>query len=173
MMKYSIYLLLIVVFESCFPRVTPVKQTYVDPPFETTSTLTKDLAFNKILSLFSQKSIPVKVKDISNGLIVSGKSVLSTTIEDRAGKLTNKSAWIVVPSVYNASTNKLNAQHKGKILGEWSITIKQTPKGTLVQVSLLNLTNQFEAYKIGTQEVSASFAKSTGVFEKLIADIVK
>ena len=172
-MKYPFYLLLFIVFASCFPKVTPVKQTYVDPPFEATSTLTKDLAYNKIIALLSQKSIPIRVKDKSNGSIVSARFVLPTTIEDRSGKLLNKTAWIVVPSVYNAYTKKLTAQHAGKILGEWNITLKETPKGTIVQVSLLNLKNQFEAYKMGTQEVAASFAKSTGVFEKLIADVVK
>jgi hypothetical protein len=59
------------------------------------------------------------------------------------------------------------------VLGEWSIRIKESVKGTIVSVNLVNLKRQFTAYKMGLQEVDASFAKSTGVFEKQIADLVK
>lgn len=172
-MKYIIPLFIITVFASCFPRVRPVKETYVDPPFEATSSFTKEVVWDKIINLFAQKGLSLKIKDKSSGVIASKLSVLSTTIEDRSGKLRNKSAWVVVPAVYNPHTKTWSSQYTGIVLGEWSVGIKESAKGTIITVSLLNLKRRFTAYKMGEQEVEASFAKSTGVFERLIAEVVK
>jgi hypothetical protein len=172
-MKYTSVILFIILLSSCLPRVRPVKNDYLDPPFQATSTSSKDVVWNKIVDFFSDKRLPIKSIDKSSGLIISEKAVFSTTIEDKDGKLVNKSAWVVVPAVYNPNTKKLESYYTGKVLGEWSIRIKESVKGTVVSVNLVNLKRQFTAYKMGLQEVDASFAKSTGVFEKQIADLVK
>ncbi len=58
-MKYTIAILFILVFASCLPKMRPLKDTYVDPPFQATSSNTKDVVWDKIIQQFSKLKSPL------------------------------------------------------------------------------------------------------------------
>ena len=105
-----------------------------------------DEVWGLIIDLFSSKGISIKVIDKQSGLIISERASFIRKRFDIA-----------------------------KLTGDWNIRVKEFNGKTLVTVNLVNIDASF--YSPPTTYSSGGDiplnAKSTGVFEKLILDIIK
>ena len=108
----------------------------------------------------------IKIIDKSSGLIVSEKTKLSWTREDKKGNLINPGAFVVVQS-YNTMAQAVLSY----VTGDWNVRIKPLENGkTSINVNLVNIKATNTGAKLyGLYEYDIP-AKSTGVFEKTIAE---
>jgi hypothetical protein len=167
---------LVVFLAGCSVKQFPVKNQYLAGPYQTTSSSSKDETWEKIIDFFSQKGLPIKLIDKSSGLIVSEASNLPVTVEGNQGNLSDPNAWVVVPAVNDKFKKKLIiAPYHGNVTGEWNIRIKSTDENkTLINVNLVNLKYKVREPMANYERfIDATTAKSTGSFEKLVADYVK
>lgn len=166
---------LIILLSSCATNYYPVSGSYLIAPFSITSNNSKEVVWDKIIDLFAQKGLPIKIIDKSSGLIISEKSTFFTTTETKQGMLVNKNAWLVVPgrfdSIKKVYYKKTNAEN---LIAEWNVRIKDAPDNkTIVNVNIVNIKDIVTDSHGFTREIIYNNAKSTGVFENLIADLVK
>lgn len=131
-----------------------------------------DEVWSNIIDLFAEKGIAIKVIDRSSGLIASEKTDFLTRYSfEEAGVLKKKGAWIVLSSI-KAGGMEIKPQ---VVNAEWNIRIKKSSSGTIVNVNLVNI--QASTYSPPGQYVAEHTyvfdGKSTGVFEKMIFDIIK
>lgn len=164
----------------------PLKGSYPATPIEIKTSQTFDQTWDKLIDLFSQRGISIKIIDRSSGLIVSERTALKTTIEDDKGVLDESTAWIVVPKQKNQATGRyepLSGSSSGvyakkmipnDVIGDWNVRIKKTETGCTINVNITNV--RYEEYAPGSnykREITMQFHKSTGVFEKMISDYIK
>ena len=191
-MKYLIIVTLF--FCSCgTTKLIPLRGTYPAMPIQITTDKSVEYVWDKLVDVFAQKGLPIKIIDRSSGLIVSDKSLLKTTIEESNGQLQDNTAWIVVPKQHDASLNRtvaITGTTSGPyskqliprdVTGEWNVRVKKLENGTtVINVNIVNLTfSDYVATGLGTPgyykelPLNASLYKSTGVFERLITDLIK
>ena len=139
-----------------------------------------DEVWGLIIDLFSSKGISIKVIDKQSGLIISERAsfirkrfdIPNYTFESKDGKLENPDAWIVLERRGDGFGRLIQP---AKLTGDWNIRVKEFNGKTLVTVNLVNIDASF--YSPPTTYSSGGDiplnAKSTGVFEKLILDIIK
>lgn len=148
----------------CATQVVPLVGNYSDVPYAINSTKPVDTVWSNIIDLFATKGLAIKIIDKSSGLITSEETRLTFTTEDYSGNLNDKSAFVVVTKMsqggitYSAQT----------VTGEWNIRVKPNEGGTLINVNLVNIKGYYQ-----NTPLSPFTGKSTGVFEKTIADIIK
>ena len=179
-MKRLFFATLTVIFLfSCSPKIIPLKGTYPPPPIEISSTKSFDEVWDKLIDLFAQKGLSIRIIDRSSGLIISSKSALLYTIENKNGSLKDPTAYIVVPKYYNAGVKKyypvtmLGIGKEYPVIGDWNVRIKKSSNGTIINVNIVNVEVDMPmSYKI-KKPIEAVKYKTTGVFENLIADIIK
>jgi len=166
-------------FYSCTFKTIPIKGQYLDGPYLDTTTLSKEAVWDKIIDFYSQKGLSIKIIDHSSGLIISDRTVLTTTFEDNKGQPIKSAAWIVLPKTINPNDRKPFAP--GSITGEWNIHIKElSDKRTSINVNLVNINGTEEivakvgsSYKTTKQIIPLVSYKSTGNFERMITDFIK
>ena len=171
----------------------PLKGTYPAMPIQISTDKSVDYVWDKLIDLFAQRGLPIKIIDRSSGLIVSDKSILKTTIEENNGQLQDNSAWIVVTKKLDAGLNRtvpITGTTSGAyskqmvprdVTGEWNVRVKKSENGsTVINVNIVNVTfSDYVATGLGTPgyykdlPLNASFYKSTGTFERLITDLIK
>lgn len=155
---------------SCAPKIVPIKGNYPDKPFEVISDNNKDIVWDKTIDFFAQNGLSIKIIDRSSGLIISDKTQLKYSRENKKGELLAKDAWVVLDASYDPGNRKLVPLKD--VTGEWNIRLKDAGSGkTNINVNLVNII----AYAgIGKDlYVQPLNAKSTGNFEKLIAEKIK
>jgi hypothetical protein len=159
-------------FTSCANKITPLKGMYLDKPYEIVSEKTKDQVWDKLIDFFAQKGLSIRIIDRSSGLIISDKSALTYSLEDSKGNLIDPTAWIAIEKVYNVGANKIITP--SSVSGDWNVRIKELPNNkTSINVNLVNIkAKQVSVSKYGVAEFEIK-AKSTGNFEKLIAEQIK
>ena len=59
-------------------KVIPIKGTYPETPIVISSTKSFDQAWDRLVDIFAQKGLSIKIIDRSSGLIISTKSELTT-----------------------------------------------------------------------------------------------
>lgn len=154
---------------------TPLKGSYVEKPIEITSKQPYEKVWSNIIDLFATKGLSVKLIDKSSGLIISEKTSLldSYSFEDDKGNLVNPSAFVALDRNEVQGYTKIKPDN---ITAEWNIRIKSMENNlTLINV---NLTNINATYSVPPSQYVAArtinfVGKSTGNFEKQIADILK
>ena len=101
-------LLASMLLSSCSYQVMPIslKGTYAKRPIQITSDKDFNTVWSKLIDLFAQKGLPIKIIDRSSGLIICDKTLLKTTVEDKNGQLEDSEAWIVVPKVHDSGTGR-------------------------------------------------------------------
>jgi hypothetical protein len=158
----------------CSPKMLPLKGTYINKPYEITSDKSFDAVWSNMIDLFATKGLSIKVIDKNSGLIVSEKTSLISnyTIEDDNGKLIDPNAWIVISKINWMGTEVI----PDRLTAEWNVRIKSNVEGkTIINVNLTNIDGS--KYYAPTQYTAAQNFKfdgrSTGIFEKTIADQVK
>lgn len=165
----------ILVISSCTIKTIPLKGNYSDKPFQMITEKSRDKVWDNIIDFFATNGISIRIIDRSSGLITSDKTALTWTYEDAKGNLENPAAWVVIPKQIDPGTNK--PVNLSTIAGDWNIRIKETEdKKTLINVNLVNIQGQSAVYSLLSTVptiVQVSGGKSTGVFEKLITDIIK
>jgi hypothetical protein len=172
-------LIISITLYSCAFKTIPIKGQYPEGPYQDTTTLTKDAVWDKIIDFYAQKGLSIKIIDRSSGLIISDRTVLTTTFEDNKGQPIKPAAWIVLPKTINPNDRKPFAP--GLITGEWNIRIKElSDKRTSINVNLVNINGTEEiiakvgtSYKTTKQAIPLTRYKSTGNFEKMITEYIK
>jgi hypothetical protein len=175
---------------SCTTKIIPIKGEYPSTPIVYSSTQPFDSAWDKVIDLFAQKGLTIKLIDRSSGLIVSEKTVLITSMEDDKGKAISSLAEIVVPKYKDGSTNGRYVPISGTtsgpyaavmvprpIFGEWNVRLKKlSTGGTSINININNLF-YLDEYIVGghvmNNPVPIQFYKSTGIFEQFIYDQIK
>ena len=153
----------------------PLKGSYVDKPIEITTNKPYEKVWSNIIDFFATKGLSIKLIDKSSGLIISEKTSLidSYSFEDENGKLINPSAFVALDR--NEITG-FQAIKPEKITAEWNIRIKAVENNiTVINVNLTNIdaVMNFPASQYAAGRIITFTGKSTGNFEKVIADIVK
>jgi len=81
----------------CGNKVIPLKSKYQDRPYEFTVADNRELAWNKLIDLFSAKGLTIKKIDKNDGLITTDITsfLRSYTSENKDGSLINPDAFVV------------------------------------------------------------------------------
>lgn len=166
-MPKALLLLVIACFYSCAPaKVYPLRDKYLDGPFTVTTVKSFDKAWDATVDFFTQLGIPIRVVEKASGLIVSERMDLysQANYEDiKTGQIKNSKAWIGV------ETRKEGRAHvkPTRISRDWNVRLKESNGQTVVAINLVNIkaVRIYEGYEAGSFK-----AKSTGVFEKSVAD---
>jgi hypothetical protein len=171
------FLILLIVFASCAPKIVPLKNTYDTKPFETTTSSNFETVWSRIIEMFAKKGIGVKLIDKSSGFIVAQNTAAPITTEDKDGKLFNPKAWAVAQKIYDPGSRKFFYAREGTI--EWNIFIKRNiDSTTTININLIDVTTTTGVYSFGstitpTAKIFKTRALTTGVFEKQVADQIK
>ena len=171
------YFFLLIFLSGCSLKTIPIKGTYLKTPYIITSDKNFEQVWDKLIDLFAQKGLPIKIIDKNSGLIISEKLILPITIELKSGQLKNPSAFIVVAQVYDPGSRKYYpiGRYYNSIFGvsgEWNVRIKKNDDKTIINVNLVNVTYEYELAHVPKQILLKEY-QSTGVFENLIADAIK
>jgi hypothetical protein len=178
-------LFLIWTFSSCSTgKLIPLKGQYPATPIVIDSPNSFEKTWDRLVDLFAQKGLAIKIIDKSSGLIVSENSRMPATIEDKNGKVYDPTAFIVIPvrrigSELIPVSGKTSGPYAKKIkandvFGEWNVRIKPNGTGSTINVNITNVS--YEDYLTATKSyhpVSIYDYKSTGVFENQIAELIK
>lgn len=175
----------LVFFTGCVStKVIPIKGTYPETPIIINSTKTFDQAWDKLIDIFAQKGLSIRIIDRSSGLIISDKSELSTTYENETGKPVDETAFIVVSSVIQygkkvpVTGTSSGAYAQTKVAyparGDWNVRIKSNAGGGCsINVNITNITyNAYDLTEKRYRDMNLAAYKSTGVFENLIASMI-
>lgn len=186
-MKFCFILFIPLIFFSCAPaKIIPLKGNYPQTPIEYSSQKQFDEVWDNLVDLFAQKGLSIKIIDRSSGLIISEKSTLPATIEDKDGLPTDKTAFVVIPKFKNAATNRYEPVSGTKsgayaktvvvnpVYGEWNARIKKSTSGSIINVNITNV--YYDVYNFSTKsysQVALNTHRTTGVFEKIIYELIK
>lgn len=167
----SVLAALLVSFHGCSYKVIPLKGIYPDKNFEAVSDKSKDAVWDNIIDFFAKKGLSIKLIDRSSGLIVSDKTLLPISIEDAKGKLKDPSAWVVMSRVISPHTTA--PIERKDLTGEWNIRIKSSSENkTIVNVNLIIPQENIDVV-VNKTVVAKPLYATTGVFEKMIFEIIK
>lgn len=170
---------------SCFSaKIIPVQGSYPATPMTFSSEKSTDQVWDKLIDLFAQNGLSIKLIDKSSGLIISDNSAITATWEGKGGVLYHPDANIVVPKYLNSNLqmqvgitypypDRKIIKKADIVHGEWNVRIKKAETGTLINVNLVNVQYETPTLKGGTQLKTLTTYKSTGRFEKMIADFIK
>ncbi len=173
-MKLLTFLIACLFLSYCTPhKIIQVSEDYFDPKtIETTSSF--DQTWDKLIDLFAQNGLSIKLIDKSSGLMVSERALLPSTIELDPGKLKNPKAYAVSPKVSSATRNKPLYY---ELTGEWNVRLKRSDKGTLIYVNIGNVEGKSVSFDEHENAIVYTKlcpnCKSTGVFEDMIAGVIK
>ena len=176
----KIVVIAILFFTACSPKVDPIKGSYLTGPYQIKSTESQAEVWDNMIDLFAQKGLSIKIIDRSSGLITSEKSKLTWSRESqkKPGTLVTPNAFVVIERITFAGS-KNSYVNPSYVTGEWNIRIKPNADSTTnINVNLVNIqafayySDLYLASSKTLNEVKID-AKSTGNFEKLIADAVK
>lgn len=163
---------------SCSYQTIGLKGTYQTTPYETTTNSSFQQVWDKLIDLFAQKGLGIKVIDKSSGLIVAHNAMVPVTYENEKGQLADPNAWIVSPKVWEPGARKW--YYVQSAAAEWNVRIKDSGNGTTkINVNLVNIVSSMAVTQLnlvfvgGTTTQVNTKAVSTGVFERMIADLIK
>lgn len=171
----KIILFFLIALTSCSAPKSTLTGKYQDTPYQIETSKSLDETWSAIIDLFATKGLSIKIIDKSSGLITSNKTsfLFSYTYENKQGQPEDPNAFVVVNKLKGGFGNTLNPQ---VLTGEWNIRIKEVNSKTVINVNLVNIIAQYTAPRTTTYTAEHTYnlvAKSTGVFEKLIADQIK
>lgn len=159
---------------SCAPKIIPLTRDVTGGPYIAHSNSNKDVVWDKIIDLFAQKGLPIKIIDRSSGLIISDRSLFPITIEKKDGSLKDSTAYFVIPKMKNQGSGKYEPAFND-VSGEWNIRIKEDPAGgTSININIVNMKYAYLYYnsKVPQDKPLPSY-KSTGVFENMVTEQIQ
>jgi hypothetical protein len=168
-MKNLFTLACCVLLYSCAIVSPKLTGSYQDSPFVVYSDKSKDDVWSKVIDVFAQKGITINVIDKSSGLIVSSAySFINKYAFEENGQPQDPNAWVVV-NFYGLEGTKQSVLPTS-IKGNFNVRLKEENGKTSINVNLTNL----EASMSNSAGGSHVFeAKSTGIFEREIAEMIK
>lgn len=174
MIKLSAILAAFILLSCAAPKPIALKGSYPTPVIiETDKTF--DQVWDKLIDLFAQKGLSIKVIDRSSGLIVSERATLPATTENNLGVLKDTSAFVVSPKIYHRYAKKYYPVF-GVLTGEWNVRIKKSGERTLINVNVVNIVGS-EPYVTTIAESDrdrpCTECRSTGVFEKFLSGLIR
>ena len=185
-MKKTLFVITIAILTfSCTPKIYPVQNHYADLPYTVRTENTFDNVWDKLVDLFAQNGLSIKLIDRSSGLIVSDNSPITTTWEDKHGDLVHPDADIVVPKMkqndwqvfipfFGGYYKKSELKNPSVVRGEWNVRIKKDGEGAIINVNLVNVTYEdWDRVRKVSMIRNLSDFKSTGNFEREIAEFIK
>lgn len=182
-MKFSLAIFIFFLF-SCAPKIVPVKGEYAKLPVTFKSEKSFDQVWDNLIDFFAQTGLSIKLIDKNSGLLVSDKSAITATWEDRKGKIKHPEAFVVVPTIIDQTADELipitisyakKSQLKKPVIvqGEWNVRIKKVGTASIINVNLVNLQYTKLILGEGYKTFPLYEIKSTGNFEKKIADLIR
>ncbi len=171
MKKILPFLLLL---SACSVKMIPIKGNYPSTPIIYTSEKTKDAIWDNLIDFFAQNGLSIKIIDRSSGLIIASSTALVWTYEDKKGVVYNKTAWVVLPKMYDQGQDKV--LKPDAVTGEWNVRLKETDGKTSININLVNIQEIHYAvsgYYGHSQETKALAGRTTGKFEQMIYDRIK
>jgi hypothetical protein len=185
-MKAFVVLLMVFVFTSCTSKIIPIKGNYPQTPMVFQSENSFEKTWDKLVDVFAQKGLAIKIIDKSSGLIISTNSQMLATPEDSKGNPKDPEAFIVVPSVkISGEIKPISGSNQGAytakskirfnpVYGEWNVRVKPNGTGSTINVNITNVTYELPVTsKYSDRTVILSDYRSTGVFEKILADLIR
>jgi hypothetical protein len=180
-------ILLALIFCSCSVTNYPLKGSYPNTPMVFASNNTFENTWDKLIDVFAQKGLSIRLIDKSSGLIISTTSAMPASAEDEKGRLVDRSAYIAVPSwrfgggqrqaISGQVSTGYNKNSKAKfreVYGEWNVRVKPSRDGSTINVNITNV-NYYEYDQKTKTKIFLPLTDyhSTGVFEKLLSDMIK
>lgn len=166
---------------SCTPKVVPLKGDYPATPMVFKSDKSFDKAWDRLIDIFAQKGLAIKLIDRSSGLIVSDRYQLTATIENKDGVVRDSTAYIAIPKyIVNGAavpvTGKKGSSSSVKkqleanpVYGEWNVRIKQAGANSTVNVNINNVSYSDPGTKA---TIYLNNYRSTGVFETTLINMI-
>jgi hypothetical protein len=159
-------------FSSCSLKFFPLKGSYPKTPIIVHSEQSFDSAWDKLVDLFAQQGIGIRIIDRSSGFISSSdETEVPASYEDRKGKLYHPLAYVVLKR-NNQQEDAPLKKYVFHVTGVWNVHIKREASGVSINVNLVNL-KSFFITSTGQRLEIATQAQTTGNFEKIISDILK
>lgn len=174
MKKILLFLILIVCvrgLQSCtVTKEVPVKGSYLTEPYTVVTQKPWAQVWDNVIDIVAQTGIGFTTLDKSNGLLISKEYSFQGLIthEKLSGELADTSAWVVTKSLYYTVSKEY--ERPTLITGILTVRVKQSGEGTIININFTN----FKTYLSGRATPTDSYpVKSTGVFEKKLADKLK
>jgi hypothetical protein len=168
-MKIIFYLLTIICLSSCMVQQSlPLNGKYQDTPFVVYSDKSKDEVWSKVIDVFAQKGLAINVIDKSSGIIGSNEySFLNSATFEKANDMpSDTTAWVV----YNKyMIDGLHPIPPTTIKGTFNVRVKEEGTKTFININLVGLSASF----VSATTIIPYEVKSTGVFERTFAELVK
>lgn len=186
-MRKSVAFTLFLVLFSCNTKQVPFRGGYPQTPVVFHSDKPFDRVWERLVDVFAQKGLAIKIIARSDGLLVSDNSRMRATVETAKGALSNPEAYIAVPytkakgGIRPLSGGGVAGSYYGKkelivadVYGEWNVRIKSDGQGASITVYPGNLSyNKYNTVLKMNEKKRLDDFKSTGVFEKQLADLIK
>lgn len=187
---HKLFSVCLIILVSCnTSKMIPLSGQYPATPMLFTSEKPFDKTWDNLVDLFAQRGLAIKLIDRSSGLIISDRSKLTVTMEDKNGRVIFPDAYIVAPShivngkripLYVASVGAYSTAKQVSSLidyayGDWNVRIKPNPSGgSTINVNITSIVYETYDYKLKANVSSpVSDIRSTGVFEKQLAEAIK
>lgn len=178
-MKLLFCSFLLLFLAACNDRVVPIKGMYQDTTYAFSAPASRKQVLNKLIDVFTAKGLAVKTLDEQNGIITTETTsfLQSYAWELKNGSLSDSNAYVICSRVRGPFT--LTPSYKPEfVTGQWVVRLKDEENTTHVDVRLMNATGKVavpgssSAYD-PAPEMYNVVVKSTGIFEKAIADALK
>jgi hypothetical protein len=181
----------VVFLSACSPakNIVSLKGNYPVTPMIFSSEKSFSKVWDNLIDIFAQQGLSIKIIDRSSGLIISDRSPLLCTIESSDGKLSDGAAEIVVPYyISNAkrvpvtnplpgayATQKQLLEAAAIVTGEWNVRVKSdSTGGSIINVNITNVSyGYYSTVTKSNSNLPLTTYKSTGKFEKMIANVIK
>lgn len=163
---------------SCAVKPIALKGNYSKEPHTIFSVNSFENVWDKLIDLFAQVGIGIKLIDKSSGLIVANSTTVGVTYEDKNENLADPTAWIVSSKIYEPGAKKYFYPKTASV--EWNVRIKKADGGgTNINVNITAINSQTSVTQVGpivavpTVSLMSTQSYSTGVFEKKLSDYLK
>jgi hypothetical protein len=177
-MKYAIAACLLISLSGCSVKFFGFKGSYPNTPIVIYSDRTKDQVWDNLIDFFAQNGIAIKIIDKASGLIVSEKMAIPWTYEDDKNKLKDPRAFVVIPDIYIPGSDK--PALPTEVQASWNVRLKTEGARTSINVNLVNLDAKYlDKYTFYVSAAKQKYppeqinGRTTGIFEKSLADIIK
>jgi hypothetical protein len=170
---------------SCMPKLIPLKGNYPVTPIIYNSTKSFDKCWDRLIDVFAQKGLTIKIIDRTSGLLISDSYALTATVENKNGVVENKDAFIAIGKLnyngiikpitgYEGVYSSKKKQEPNPVYGEWNVRLKSiSTGGTSVNININTVYYEFKVNSnTSPKKESLTNYKTTGVFEKLIFDLI-
>ena len=164
---------------SCTPEKIPLEGNYITSSYEIQSDKPKDEIFTKVVNYLDGISLKADRIDKETGRIFISHAESVPTIEVKPSVLKNASAYFVCAKYRNNSdpdkAKRIRAEYE-LLYADWTISVQSINGYSVVSITASNIVYHGyskKAYVRTTKPIPAKDSRSTGVFEKAIADAIK